>query len=80
MSGTNADGISIKEICELGEIVKGDLSYDSSTDSYYGKLKNNITRVEINYNSQGKITQVVLIQDGVTCTYLASDSSYVITK
>lgn len=55
------------DICKLAEITSGD------------KLINGINCLNIFYNEKGKITKVILGQNGKYCKYNGADSSYTVT-
>lgn len=75
----NDDGVSMKDILELAEMIDGEVSLQESGD-YKATLKENITGVSIIYNNNGKLTQVTVNTKDKKCVYNAEQGTYTITK
>lgn len=62
-----------KKVVKLAEVG----SYDDSSNQY--KLTNGITNITINYDADGNIVDVTLVQGTKTCVYSKSAGTYTVT-
>lgn len=76
ISGDESDGISLKRICELAEIVDGSLTLDANGVSYTCKLKYDIQRIDIGFSTTGKVERVSVKTKDLQCVYDSSTGEY----